>query len=116
MLQDEDKRQNILKKTDHSCFIEAGAGAGKTSLIVDRIIEQLKKGTAPGNIAAITFTKKATGELYDRIAKKLTELTQDTTLSNDERDNLKNALLHLSKACRYLLSTASAPDFSEKMP
>lgn len=96
MLQDEDKRQNILKKTDHSCFIEAGAGAGKTSLIVDRIIEQLKKGTAPGNIAAITFTKKATGELYDRIAKKLTELTQDTTLSNDERDNLKNALLHLS--------------------
>lgn len=96
MLQDEDKRQNILKKTDHSCFIEAGAGAGKTSLIVDRIIEQLKKGTAPGNIAAITFTKKATGELYDRIAKKLTEPMQDAKLSDDEIGKLKNALLHLS--------------------
>lgn len=96
MLKDVDKRQNILEKIDHSCFIEAGAGAGKTSLIVDRIIEQLKKDKAPGNIAAITFTKKATGELYDRIAKKLTELTQDTTLSNYEIGKLKNALLHLS--------------------
>lgn len=68
---DEKIRQEILDKTDHSCFISAGAGAGKTSLVVDRIIKQISEGVKPEQLVVITFTKKAAGELYDRIAAGL---------------------------------------------
>ena len=49
-----------------SVAVEACAGAGKTWMLVSRILRALLDGAAPHEILAITFTKKAAGEMRQR--------------------------------------------------
>jgi len=50
-----------------SVAVEACAGAGKTWMLVSRILRALLDGAAPHEILAITFTKKAAGEMRQRL-------------------------------------------------
>ncbi|WP_066266034.1 UvrD-helicase domain-containing protein [Hydrogenophaga palleronii] len=63
-----------------SIAVEACAGAGKTWMLVSRILRALLDGCAPQDILAITFTKKAAGEMRSRLN---TELRRWSTLSDD---------------------------------
>ena len=67
----EDKKRNEIETNlSYNMFVEAGAGAGKTTLIVRRIVNMLKSGYEPSEIVAITFTNKAAEELRSRIQKE----------------------------------------------
>jgi len=51
-----------------SVVVEACAGAGKTWMLVSRIVRALLAGAQPHEILAITFTRKAAGEMRTRLA------------------------------------------------
>jgi ATP-dependent helicase/nuclease subunit A len=51
----------------HSVVVEACAGSGKTWLLVSRIVRLLLAGVPPGEILAITFTRKAAQEMQARL-------------------------------------------------
>ncbi len=51
-----------------SVVVEACAGSGKTWLLVSRILRLLLDGVAPGDILAITYTRKAAREIEERLA------------------------------------------------
>jgi len=51
----------------HSIVVEACAGSGKTWLLVSRIVRLLLAGVPPGEILAITFTRKAAQEMQARL-------------------------------------------------
>ncbi len=54
--------------------ISASAGSGKTYQLVRRYVLLLAWGVEPERIAAMTFTKKASGEFFNRILNKLADL------------------------------------------
>lgn len=68
---DQDVRERFIREIDTSFFLEAGAGSGKTSVIVARVVNLVRNGVPLPEIVAITFTEKAAGELRDRIRSEL---------------------------------------------
>ncbi|MCE4557725.1 UvrD-helicase domain-containing protein [Roseateles cellulosilyticus] len=59
-----------------SSIVEACAGAGKTWMLVSRILRALLAGAEPQQIVAITFTRKAAGEMRERLAQWLGEFAR----------------------------------------
>ena len=66
-------RNRIVSEIDRNFFVEAGAGSGKTSMLVRRMVAMVEAGKPISKISAITFTKAAAGEFYDRFQKLLIE-------------------------------------------
>ena len=58
-------------------MILASAGSGKTYALTNRYVQLLAQGARPERIAALTFTRKAAGEFFDEILKKLADAAGD---------------------------------------
>ncbi|CAN5366152.1 hypothetical protein BH09PAT4_BH09PAT4_05290 [soil metagenome] len=74
-------QQQAVNITDGPVLVVAGAGTGKTRVIVERIIRLIEHGVNPKSILALTFTEKAAGEMQDRVADASGNLTLDTTIA-----------------------------------
>jgi ATP-dependent exoDNAse (exonuclease V) beta subunit len=69
---DRDERRLIAEALDETLVVEAAAGTGKTTELVNRILEVLGRGKASvDEIVAVTFTEKAAGELKLRLRQEL---------------------------------------------
>lgn len=68
-----DKQKEAVLYTEGPLLIVAGAGAGKTKTIVERIIHLMKQGVSGDSILGITFTNKAAAEMRERVASQLKE-------------------------------------------
>ena len=77
---DDAVRQRFINELDRSFFLEAGAGSGKTSVIVDRVVNLVRQGRSLPEIVAITFTEKAAGELRERIRAELAQAGERAAL------------------------------------
>ncbi|MCR5088249.1 MAG: UvrD-helicase domain-containing protein, partial [Oscillospiraceae bacterium] len=66
-------RSRIVSEIDKNFFVEAGAGSGKTTMLVKRMVAMVEAGRDISRICAITFTKAAAGEFYDRFQRLLIE-------------------------------------------
>ena len=99
-------------------LIEAGAGAGKTFILSNRIVNQILQDQAsPDELVAITFTEKATQEMISRIDQ---EISARLTAEIKEHGETKPARLHKRSVicqtvltrCRSARYTAFAIHFS----
>lgn len=68
-----DKQDEAAKQIDGPLLILAGAGAGKTKTIVERVVNIIKSGVEPRNVLCVTFTNKAAKEMRERIMMRLRE-------------------------------------------
>jgi ATP-dependent helicase/nuclease subunit A len=92
-----DQRARDLAANDLATtyLVEAAAGTGKTTLLVRRILTAIKAGVRLPEIAAITFTEKAAGELKERLRKEL----DDASLADLERAQIST----IHSFCAWLL-------------
>jgi ATP-dependent helicase/nuclease subunit A len=68
-------QRRAIETLDSDVAVSAGAGAGKTRVLVERYLNILSHGRAAcDGILAITFTNKAAKEMKDRIRKRAAEL------------------------------------------
>ena len=93
---DDRARQAAAEDLTRDLFLEAGAGTGKTTALVARIMALVRSGVALSNIAAITFTEKAAAELRERLRRDL--VTASRRASDEEAENLRRALHDLDGA------------------
>ena len=97
-LQDQPHRDAILLDLETSILVEAGAGTGKTTSMVGRILALLRSGYCGiDQFACMTFTTRAAGELRERFADALAEQIAQP-LPDDERVRLQHARDNLERA------------------
>jgi len=90
---DQPARDRIREELDATLFVEAGAGTGKTTELVERILRLVATGRAQmPQLAAITFTEAAAAELRDRVREELEKAARDESLPPDERERCRAAL------------------------
>jgi ATP-dependent helicase/nuclease subunit A len=95
---DEEQRRRIRTRIDENMCVEAGAGTGKTSVLVDRIVHLLSTTDADvRRMAVITFTEKAAAELASRVRRGLEDAREAAT-AIAEVTRLDDALRGLNAA------------------
>ena len=82
---------------DKHTLVEAGAGAGKTMVLVLRYLTILLKNPSvtPDQILAITFTEKAAQEMMQRVSSVL-QTTKSTTIKDHQAAQRILSQLHLA--------------------
>ena len=69
------EQQRAIDRRDGDLLLDAGAGSGKTSVLVERFVRAvLQDDIDVAAILTITFTEKAAAELRDRIRRRLRAL------------------------------------------
>ena len=91
---DQDVRDLITRDgLGQTLFVEAGAGSGKTSALVERIVNLvIVEGVRLSNVAAITFTEAAAAELQARIRVRFEQMRDDPERAEAQRDRASEAI------------------------
>lgn len=96
---DHENREEVVHITDDNITIIAGAGTGKTTILIDKILNILKSGFAEiDEIIAMTFTEKAALEMSLRLRYKLIKELENGNLSNEQYTRLKDTIKNLDSA------------------
>ena len=87
---DQQHRDRIQQSLDENLFVEAGAGTGKTTALVGRIVTLIASGAAEmSGLAAITFTEAAAAELRDRVRRDLELAAEDDSRDEGSRNRCR---------------------------
>ncbi len=100
--------------TKRQCMaLKASAGSGKTFALSVRFLALLFKGANPSEILTLTFTKKATAEMKERILDYLKILQQENLEDEKEKEKAQNILKELEE--KYHLDPSLVQNSAQKI-
>ena len=95
---DVEARRRAARELTTTFLVEAGAGTGKTTVLLTRLLSLLRSGRSRvDRLAAITFSEKSAAEIRVRLRAEL-ELALAGPLTEEEYTNLRNARWQLDRA------------------
>ena len=96
---DQDVRSQIVHDFTHNILVEAGAGTGKTTLLVERTVEAIvKQGVSLERMALITFLENAAEEIKIRVRDRLEEVAATPGIDRHSKTRALSALHQLPGA------------------
>ncbi len=93
--------------------LKASAGSGKTFALSVRFLALLFKGANPSEILTLTFTKKATAEMKERILDYLKILQKENLEDKKEKEKSQNILKELEE--KYRLDPSFVQNSAQKI-
>ncbi len=103
-----------MDDTNRQCMVlKASAGSGKTFALSVRFLALLFKGANPNEILTLTFTKKATAEMKERILDYLKILQKENLESEKEKSHKENILKELEE--KYRLDPSFVRNSAQKI-
>ncbi len=100
--------------TKRQCMaLKASAGSGKTFALSVRFLALLFKGANPSEILTLTFTKKATAEMKERILDYLKILQKENLENEKEKEKSQNILKELEE--KYRLDPSLVQNSAQKI-
>ncbi len=107
---DQKYRDMIVTELEASMLIEAGAGSGKTTSLVDRMLALLGEGASRvDRMAAVTFTRKAAAELKERF-----QIALEAVLKEEE-DPVRRGRFQSALAGLDLVFTGTIHSFCSRL-
>lgn len=89
-------QQRAIDETDHNILVAASAGSGKTTVLIERIIQKILVGTSVDNFLIVTFTNAAAHEMRQRLEIAIEKRLQ--TATGKQKRFLQEQLLLLPAA------------------
>jgi ATP-dependent helicase/nuclease subunit A len=83
---------------DTNFVVSAAAGSGKTTALVARMVALVRQGLPAEDLTAITFTRKAAGEMSTRFFRELRAAREALPAGSEERQNVVRALGRVQSA------------------
>lgn len=81
------EQREVIESDSAGILVVAGAGSGKTATMANRIAYKIATGVVgPSEVLGLTFTRKAAGELADRVDQALTRLRRAGYLGTEGND------------------------------
>jgi len=71
-----ESQQRAVAHDGKHALVLAGAGTGKTATLIARAVELLRRGVRPDQIILVTFTRRATRELRERLTVEVGEVAE----------------------------------------
>lgn len=71
------EQQDAINARNSNILVSAGAGSGKTAILVERVTKKIIEGTSIDNMLIVTFTNAAAAEMKSRIASSLSNLLNE---------------------------------------
>src|SRR2546421_5822903 len=91
-------QKGAVRHAAGSLILSAGAGSGKTRVLVGRYLQHLRDGVAVPNLVAITFTDKAAREMRKRIRQRVREILDAAPSGSAEMECWRTHEQHLETA------------------
>jgi len=112
---DRESRRRISNSLYEGLFVEAGAGTGKTTEMVSRIVNLVREGIVTiDRLAAITFTEMAAAELRDRVRHRLEESALSPGDGEEEKRRCREAAAGMDGASIQTLHSFAASLLRER--
>ena len=93
---DQEYRDLIVRELDKTMLVEAAAGTGKTTSMLNRMVALLETGRCKiDSLAAVTFTRKAASEIRSRFQVRLETAVRES--KGNARGRLADALEHIDR-------------------
>lgn len=95
---DQAARDRIASDLSTNLIVEAGAGSGKTTSLVQRMVQHVRSGTPVQRLAAVTFTRKGANELRERFRNELEAVLRSEAITAEARARVAMALRDMDQA------------------
>ncbi len=97
-------QQQVLKSNKNNLLVSAGAGSGKTTVLVQKAVEQIKQKEASlSQLLIVTFTESASAEMKQRLLDKLSDYAADPLVAKELESLYNSDICTLHSFCQKII-------------